>query len=835
MELPQNISLDVKKYLLGEVFYDDYCLDLSFLRDSFIADNRIETLLKITKDAKVIHIGCVGHLNILEKAIKERTHLHMRLIENCKKVAGFDISTKGIDYLRNKYSVKNIVYFDLINSDKSESNEFLFNEQWDYILLGEVLEHIDNPVEFLGKLKAKFSNIVQKCIITVPNAYYLKKINKYKKLKIENINSDHRYWFTPFTILKTMAKSGIMPYSLLMSGRPPDSLWVKTCNYFFKLSKLKKRFISHNEHLSIQIVAIGELFSDLPSKPINKSPNFLTTENNKKLMFAIFVDSAEHLALWQYNILTEIANKNIAKLSLIILNCGDVYKRKIPILIQIWLKCFSRIFSNQKVSTAELYKDTCINECRPALSQGNIQEISAEDCDKISKYDLDFGIKLGFGILKGNILNSFRYGVWSFHNIDERNPIRTPIGFWEVYKKTPEVSGTLLRLNDKLDEAFILNRFNSHTNSMNLSRTIDSAQFSRIYAVSNFICDILSYGNLFSSLPKLKNTSPILKAPKTHHVIILFLKVSLRKITFKLTYSFKRDHWAIGFLNREQWENYLSSGVVPQVNYLIRDYPDASLIEADPFGLIVNNEFHLLYERFDSVLRRGVIACKVFEINEDKTLGEIKKGRNDFLISNNHCSYPFIVKHNNEVYVVPETGKDFSVSLFKYNPEKLELTFVEKIIRGERVWDSSIIYWDGKWWLFGLTIYYTLSIWFSDKLEAPNWTKHPKSSSKISIGLNRPGGSLFIKNGKLYRWSQSGLPRYGAGMNLMEITTLNETDFNEICIRNISPFTPEYPDGFHTVSYVDDYVLIDCYKIRYDFQPNNIILFIKAIFRKLSI
>jgi hypothetical protein len=83
------------------------------------------------------------------------------------------------------------------------------------VILGEVLEHIDNPVKFLTVLDDKINSIASAVIITVPNAWQY--LNWKKALKgIEVINSDHRYWFTPYTICKVATCAGLSLQSLTL-------------------------------------------------------------------------------------------------------------------------------------------------------------------------------------------------------------------------------------------------------------------------------------------------------------------------------------------------------------------------------------------------------------------------------------------------------------------------------------------------------------------------------------------------------------------------------------------------------------------------------------------
>jgi len=84
----------------------------------------------------------------------------------------------------------------------------LTTKTFDYLLLGEILEHFDNPVDFLTALRKKhFPQGVRRMIVTVPNALR-ERNHKYAENDQERINSDHMYWFSPFPIAKVLTVAG---------------------------------------------------------------------------------------------------------------------------------------------------------------------------------------------------------------------------------------------------------------------------------------------------------------------------------------------------------------------------------------------------------------------------------------------------------------------------------------------------------------------------------------------------------------------------------------------------------------------------------------------------
>lgn len=60
---------------------------------------------------------------------------------------------------------------------------------------------------FLKSLKKGLGNNARELIVTAPNAIRWEKFKNLRK-GIECINSDHRYWFTPYTLAKIVLETG---------------------------------------------------------------------------------------------------------------------------------------------------------------------------------------------------------------------------------------------------------------------------------------------------------------------------------------------------------------------------------------------------------------------------------------------------------------------------------------------------------------------------------------------------------------------------------------------------------------------------------------------------
>ena len=172
---------------------------------------RPDLLLDILKNKKVIHLGCTDHIELINYKMQQGQYLHTLLTCLCKKCIGVDINNDAINKVK-EFGIDNIIYANIEDKNITE----IIEDKWDYLLMGEVLEHIDNPVLFLKKIKENYKDNIDKIIITVPNAFGLPFISNAYGRGIEEINSDHRYWFTPYTLLKVVKSANLEIVDLKM-------------------------------------------------------------------------------------------------------------------------------------------------------------------------------------------------------------------------------------------------------------------------------------------------------------------------------------------------------------------------------------------------------------------------------------------------------------------------------------------------------------------------------------------------------------------------------------------------------------------------------------------
>ena len=174
-----------------------------------IVSGRMDFVLERCEGKKVLHLGCVDE-GLTEERIKKGELLHTRLIDVAKEMWGVDISVEGIELLK-ECGINNLV---VGNIEHLEQMEELKQQNFDVILLTEVLEHLNNPGLFLQGVKNLFSqNTIM--IITVPNGLRLTGLG-YTLKGYEFIHPDHNYWFSYKTLDTLMKKNGYCVKEILV-------------------------------------------------------------------------------------------------------------------------------------------------------------------------------------------------------------------------------------------------------------------------------------------------------------------------------------------------------------------------------------------------------------------------------------------------------------------------------------------------------------------------------------------------------------------------------------------------------------------------------------------
>jgi hypothetical protein len=186
--------------------------------------DRIEYLQRRCVKKKVLHIGCLDHPEIIRERVESETWLHGILSNSSEFCLGVDINLAGYQLVQEEVGISNIQILDLCKPLEEKDANDLRRIQWDLILCPEMLEHITNHQQFLDNLR-RLSHRGTTLIITGPNAFQISNfINALRGF--ETTNSDHKYWFTFYTLSRMLAANGWRPKELIYYNGPKGRSWM---------------------------------------------------------------------------------------------------------------------------------------------------------------------------------------------------------------------------------------------------------------------------------------------------------------------------------------------------------------------------------------------------------------------------------------------------------------------------------------------------------------------------------------------------------------------------------------------------------------------------------
>lgn len=435
------------------------------------------------------------------------------------------------------------------------------------------------------------------------------------------------------------------------------------------------------------------------------------------------------------------------------------------------------------------------------------------DIECIRSHNLDFILRFGFNIIRGEILSSARFGIWSFHHDDETLYRGGPAGFWEIYFRDPVNGAILQQLTEELDHGIILKKgylktiFHSYSGNLNNLLKITSSWPNE---VAN---EILRTGTI-KQLASGKQ-GPLYKIPGNGKMILFSFRMLWSKIKFYYYELFSAEIWNVGLIKSPMEPIALGEKKIGPADITwLRTFGRGKYL-ADPSGFIKLNKLHILMEDYSYKKQQAGISEVIWDFQRNSFSVPIST-----IEGHKHLSYPFIVEDNQRIYCIPESYREGNVRLYKRNFS--EEAFMEERILVDNVQavDPTLFRYGNHWWLFFTTRPNSathLYIYYADQLLG-DYRPHPMNPVKIDIRSSRPAGTPFFSDGELYRPAQDCSVTYGGRVTINKILKLSPDEFEEIPVGVVEPVmdTP-YPNGLHTISRVGEYTLIDgkCYRFNY--------------------
>ena len=551
----------------------------------------------------------------------------------------------------------------------------------------------------------------------------------------------------------------------------------------------------------------------------------------KKLKIGILIREFDNLSNWELRIIEKIISDEYFELRLLIKD--GRYGKESP--GNFWYR-LKNSFKTKKVLSTLIFKvqviienflfpqpltvkiDSIIKDLSSTetiklkpIRKGYVDFFSSNDAKIVSKFDLDVILRHEFNIIRGDILKSAKYGIWSFHHGDNAINRGGPPGFWEIILKQPTIGVTLQQLTPELDGGLVIDKayYNKHWSFIKSKSMVFEASVNLLFKNLKLL--------KFKEYNPKKSTvyfNPLYKSPKFKDIIkyiLMFYSKIGKKIyakTNRLIFGARYNCWSIfigkgSFLNSSLFR--LKEVEMPR-----------NVFWADPFIFKHKDENYIFFENYNYKTKIGKISCGKIKGNQ---LEEIS----DVLDLGYHMSYPFIFEDEGEIYLMPETSVKNRLEIYKCIKFPNVWELYSTAFEGEIVSDAHIYKDDNNQkWLFinkADTLNYSLNdelyIYKFNNLKLNDMVGHYQNPVIINSKTARNGGSIFKYENDLYRPSQANVDGvYGRGLNINKIEKLTIDMYIEKNIITAYPNFKKELIAMHHLDQKEDLFVIDAAHIK---------------------
>ena len=193
--------------------------------------HRLDVISDLVKGKEVLDLGVVdarvARGNAEERFDRSGKILFFQLAEINPDIVGLDLDEEGVEALKKRGY--NAVCGDVHVVD--------LNKKFDTIIAGEIIEHLDNPGQFLCNM---FRHLKPggRLVVSTPNPFYAKQRGKIWRRGLPQVHEEHTCWFDPITLNHLLNRSGFTTL---------ESYWINPSGQFFKTWPRKLRgYFSHS-------------------------------------------------------------------------------------------------------------------------------------------------------------------------------------------------------------------------------------------------------------------------------------------------------------------------------------------------------------------------------------------------------------------------------------------------------------------------------------------------------------------------------------------------------------------------------------------------------------
>ena len=240
---------------------------------------------------------------------------------------------------------------------------------------------------------------------------------------------------------------------------------------------------------------------------------------------------------------------------------------------------------------------------------------------------------------------------------------------------------------------------------------------------------------------------------------------------------------------------------------------------ADPFLFNHKGTEYIFCEAFDIFQNKGIIAYRIIDDQ-----GRVSK-LHPCLECEGHLSYPYIFAHDNQVYMVPESGDANEIALYKATRFPDEWEKIKTLVKNVAACDTNMVKYRNQAYLMTLIYDKNKVPYKYDSLYLYHWDGCSfkmcgNSAILCDAEYARNGGKMFFEGETLYRISQNCMNMYGENLDFHIIDRLSETGFEEHFVKRVSLSDISVNDsisyeGIHTYDHDERYEIVDLQRVKW--------------------
>jgi hypothetical protein len=444
--------------------------------------------------------------------------------------------------------------------------------------------------------------------------------------------------------------------------------------------------------------------------------------------------------------------------------------------------------------------------------------LSAAQHAALKSCRLDVILVLGSVPDPAELANAAKFGVWSNKIGDPLLGDQEPRHFWHTMRRSAPLSISLEALIADRPASITLSSgalplvsgISTLSNLLGPARMAEGLMLSKLWQLHSS-----GWNYVLSHCSEATAHSPSSRPMPTNWQMLTWI---LPKVVRQMRHRIKLRHttelWRVGIRLGSPLAGLQAARALADLSWL--EAPTGHYY-ADPFAISHLGRFYLLVEDFDIAANKGWIVC--LQLDQNGTPGPAQIA----LERPYHLSYPQVFAHDGEKFMIPESGYNNTVEIYRAIsfPTRWELARV--LFRGP-AFDTTVLHHAGLFWFFvtlidsrypqriELVLFYANSL-FGD------WTLHPASPISRDIRVARCAGAPFLDRGTWIRPAQDGSETYGGALRFQRIVQIDPQQYLEEPAGSVSAHMIPGATGVHTYNRDGNLEVIDA-KSRVDLRSH---------------